>query len=180
MAAPALRIRLLPKGKAPRHARRLRASREVLRGPEMQAVLRHLAEQSAEFMRQGIRKGRPGWPPLSEITKALKGSERKLVETGGMELSIETWRSGPGWAAGIPGRSEASLRAGVHEEGAHVPVSDEMRRFFAAKGFPLRAATRFLRIPPRPWLAPAVSEVAAYAERRLPGLMRRVVDRIGG
>ena len=41
-----------------------------------------------------------------------------------------------------------------HERGFNVNVTPRMRRFFFALGFPIKAETRTLRVPPRPWVEP--------------------------
>jgi hypothetical protein len=45
--------------------------------------------------------------------------------------------------------AELSKILSVHEYGATIPVSDSMRRYMAAVGFPLKKSTTVLRIPER-------------------------------
>jgi hypothetical protein len=158
--------------------RRIGKVRAVLEGPEMDEVLEHLAHKARDFMADGIRTGRPEWPALSEFTKQQKGSDRKLMDTGEMVGEINAWKDGDQWYAGIPASSPASMRAAVQEEGAHIPVTDGMRRFFASQKSPLRADTRFIRIPPRPWLKPAEAELAEYAVENVDELLDSVMQKI--
>ncbi len=155
--------------------KRLLRSRDALKGREMLKVLEQIARTARGLMAAGVEAGRPEWEPLSEVTKQMKGSDRPLVDTGGMLQEISAWRDGSEWYAGIPASSPAATRAAVQEEGAHVPVTDGVRRFFAAQGFPLRADTKLLRIPPRPWLKPAERELEAFLDERLDDLMEPVL-----
>lgn len=61
---------------------------------------------------------------------------RELKSVKGRNVLIGWW----GEIAGI---------AAVHEFGARVPVSQKMRNFFAALGFPLKASTKHFVIPER-------------------------------
>ena len=42
--------------------------------------------------------------------------------------------------------------AEIQEYGARIPVTDKMRRWFAAQGFPLKKTTTEIVIPPRPFI----------------------------
>lgn len=145
---------------------------------EYQAALQTVAGKARDLMVAGIDSGRGGWAPLSEVTKQIKGSGRPLVDTGEMRDSIVAWDEGGDWFAGIPDDSPAIPRAAVHEKGAHVPVTDAVRKFFAAQGFPLRADTRFLRIPPRPWFRPAERELDAYVKENLDAILEPVFKKL--
>lgn len=160
--------------------RRLQRARKSLRDKPMQRVLEQIARMARGLMAAGIESGRPEWPPLAEFTKQQKGHGRRLVDTGEMLSDIAAWREGDSWYAGIPATAPSADRAAVQENGAHVPVTDKMRAFFRAQGAPLRADTRFIRIPPRPWLAPAEREVEAFLADNLEDLMEPVVEEILG
>jgi hypothetical protein len=137
----------------------------------------------------GIVGQRAGWKELHPLTKAIKGHEFKMMETGDFLRAITVWREGRGkgrywWFAGIkPGSKgrdgrDLTMVGAVHEDSAVVPVSDSIRRFFAAKGFPLKAETRFVRIPARPWFAPAVEEVEKDADTILMPLMDEILNEL--
>lgn len=160
--------------------RRLKRSRETLRGPKMQAVLEKVARTARGLMVSGIKGGRPEWPPLAEFTRKMKGSDRPLVDTGEFVGSITVWSDSGEWFAGVPDSSPASTKAAVHEEGAHVPVTEGVRAFFRSQGAPLRADTRFVRVPPRPWLKPVEAELATYAEANLDELIEPIMKEITG
>jgi len=68
--------------------------------------------------------------------------------------------------AGFFGDKDAELPmiAAVQEYGAKIPVSDEMRKFFAANGYPLRAETQFFIIPERAFLRKTVDDDGAMTE----------------
>ena len=158
--------------------RRLGKAPTVLMGKEMDKVLGHLAHKAQDFMVNGIKAGRPEWPPLSEFTKKMKGSDRRLVDTGEFVGSITVWDDGGKWFAGVPDSSPAAMKAAVHENGAHVPVTEGVRGFFRSQGLPLRQDTRFVRVPPRPWLKPAEAELAVYAESNLDALVEPLMQKI--
>jgi hypothetical protein len=164
-----------------RQMKRFREANKVLGGEPMQKVLRHFAVAGSDFIREALNK-REGWAPLHPLTKFLKKHDRQLIETGAMEDSIEAWNEGDTWLAGIPpsatnseGRNLAEI-ANIHEYGAHVPVTNAMRGFFAANGFPLKASTRFLRIPERPFLRPAADRLESYGEDKLEELMETILE----
>ncbi|HUU58299.1 MAG TPA: hypothetical protein VMZ50_02045 [Phycisphaerae bacterium] len=151
---------------------------QVSQSKETDEVMRGLAEFAQERLQQGILGGRRGWPPLSEMTKEMKGHGKPLVDTGEFVEGITAWRDGKDWVAGIPEDEAELLRIGeVHEKGAHVAVTDRMRRFFAAQGFPMRKATKFVRIPARPWFAPAEKEIEKHALAEVDRLREQIARR---
>lgn len=160
--------------------RRLRQVEKVAQSRPMQKVLEQIAHMARGLMASGIESGRPEWPPLAEFTKQQKGHGRQLVDTGKMLSDIAAWREGDSWHAGIPDSAPSADRAAIQENGAHIPVTDKMRAFFVAQGAPLRADTRFIRVPPRPWLKPAEREVEAFLKDNLEDLMEPVVEEILG
>jgi len=148
----------------------------LLNGPKTQETLKHVAEQGLDFLLAGIQRRRSGWSELSAITKAIKGNDRPLVDTGTFIRAMKAWNEGKAWFAGLPegatgpGGEDLAVIGAVHEHGATIPVSPEMRAFFAFKGFPLRTDTRFIVVPPRPWFGPAAEETEKYAAKVLPAL----------
>lgn len=83
-----------------------------------------------------------------EILKALKNTTSKEIR------------------AGFFGDKDAELPmiASVQEFGAKIPVSDAMRKFFAANGYPLKADTQFFIIPERAFLRKTIDNDAAMNE----------------
>lgn len=167
------KIRIAPYGKWRKLIRDLNRAEVILEGRRTKRAMEDLAETAKHLIVDGIRKGREGWDENSDLTKALKGSSKQLVDSGTFLRSIRTWKEGERWFAGIPPGSKGDegqdleMVGAVQEGGAHIPVSDDMRAFFAARGFPLRADTKFVRIPPRPWLAPAAAELEEHIDTEL-------------
>lgn len=149
---------------------------QLLNGPTTQKTLKHVAEQGLDFLLAGIQRRRSGWAELSDVTKAIKGNDRPLVDTGTFIRAMRVWNEGKEWFAGLPegatgpGGGDLAVIGAVHEHGATIPVSPEVRAFFAFKGFPLRTDTRFIVVPPRPWFGPAAAETEKYAEKTLQAL----------
>lgn len=153
---------------------------ETFRGEPAQEVLEHLAETTKDFMVNGIKSGRPEWEPLSEVTKAMKGHGKPLQDTGDMLRAIAHWNESGEWKVGIPAGAKEEVRAGVQEHGAHIPVTPGVRKVFATHGIRLRADTKFIRIPARPWLAPAVRELERYVETNLADLLQPMLKKLAG
>lgn len=183
MADLALEVRFDKAKALLRLAQKMHNAEELLGGEKMQEVLEHLADRARRFMVDGIDGGRSGWPANHPITQALKGHGKTMVDSGTMRDSITAWEDGGEWYAGIPssathdGKPVADVAA-IQEEGAHVPVTDGVRKLFASQGFPLRADTKFLRVPSRPWFQPSVDEFVAYADGALEELMKPVLDQL--
>jgi len=112
----------------------------------------------------------------SPITTAIKGSSRPLVDTGELfkainsqvlawdEVVVGVLRSKK--VTGKDGKADDLLNiAAVLHEGATITVTQKMRNFFAAmarkhpgKYRPLRASTKAIIIPRRPFLESAVTK----------------------
>jgi hypothetical protein len=164
---------------------KLNRADKVLTGEKTMKAQKELAILAQERMVEGINGGREGWESLTEITKAIKGDARILIDSGSFVNSITIWKKAKRWFAGIPAGAKGEkgqdlqLVGAVHEGGATVPVSDELRRFFAHKGFPLRESTQYLRIPMRPWFAPAMREVDQMAKGILNSLADQIIKDLG-
>jgi hypothetical protein len=182
---PKVTIRIAPYGKWRKLIRDLNKSQTILEGRKTERAMEDLAETAKNLIIDGIQGGREGWDENSEFTKAVKGSEKQLVDSGTFIRSIDTWQDGKRWYAGIkPGTraengADLTMVGAVQENGAHIPISDDMRAFFAVKGFPLRADTKFVRIPPRPWLAPAAAELEAHLEDELTPWVEELLEDFG-
>lgn len=60
--------------------------------------------------------------------------------------------------AGIMGKNDMTMIAAVHEFGARIPVTDKMRKWFAAQGYPLRKETTHITIPERSFIRAGFDE----------------------
>ena len=182
---PKSTIRIAPYGKWRKLIRDLNKAQWILEGGKTQRAMEDLAETAKHLIIDGIQRGREGWDENSEITQEIKGSGKQLVDSGTFLRSITTWKDGKRWYAGIkPGTkakngADLSMVGAVQEGGAHIPISDEMRNFFAARDFPLRADTKFVRIPPRPWLAPAADELEDHIESDLGPWVEEIIEDFG-
>lgn len=111
----------------------------------------------------GILMTRRDWEPLHPMTVAMKGFDKPLIEKGDLLRSIEMDRDGLVAYVGVMTKTgsrgqDLGLVASVMENGATIPVSEKMRGWFLHQGFPLKASTVAIRIPARPFLAPAADE----------------------
>jgi hypothetical protein len=88
---------------------------------------------------------------------------------------------------GILGDQQLALVGGVNEFGAKIPISDVMRKVFAANGFPIKKETKNFIIPERSWLRSSfddkknIKEVVKNAERFfiVDEPLKKVLDTIG-
>lgn len=76
--------------------------------------------------------------------------------------------------------SELSMIAAVHEFGVDIQVTDKMRGWFGANGYPLKKSTTVIRIPERSFLRSGYDEnidkVAHKVEQMLPSVLENDVD----
>lgn len=178
-------VRIAPFGKFRKLINDMGRIEQLLIGKRTEMAMESLAQQAVIFLVQGIEAGRPGWTELSDLTKELKGNSRILIDSGTFVKAIKWWPSGNGWFAGLPpgavGDKGQSLEmvGDVMENGATIPIADEIRPFFAARGFPLRDDTKFVIIPPRPWFKPAREELDKHADKVLKPLVDELLSRIG-
>jgi hypothetical protein len=178
-------IRIAPYGKFRKLISDMNRLDKILLGDKTQNAMERLANATKDFIVDGIEKSRPSWKELNEITKTIKGNGKILVDSGAFVDAMKVWKSGARWFAGLPDNAKGdkgqdlNIVGEVHENGAHVPVSEEMRKFFAANGFPLREETKFVRIPERPWFAPAQEELNKYADTVLDPLVNSLLEEIG-
>jgi len=181
----AIAVRIAPYGKFRKLISDMNRLDEILLGDKTQNAMERLAHATKDFIVDGIEKTRPSWKELNEITKTIKGNDQILIDSGSFVDAMKVWKSGARWYAGLPDGAKGDkgqdlgIVGEVHENGAHVPVSDEMRKFFAANGFPLRDGTKFVRIPERPWFAPAREELNEYADEVLNPLVDSLLEEIG-
>jgi hypothetical protein len=181
----AIKVRISPQAKFNKLVRDLGRMRPKLVGDRTDKALQTLAEAGKTFIIAGIVNQRANWKQLSEITKRLKGHDRILIDSGSFAGAMEFFREGKSWFAGLPEGAKGNkgkdleLIGEVHEKGASVKVTDKIRAFFFAIGFPLRANTAFITIPARPWFEPAVTEVEGYADKVLEPMLDEILEGIG-
>lgn len=183
--AKKFRVQIAPRGRWEKLIKDLTKINRVLEGEKTDTALKDLAVASRDFITDGIEKGRDGWKALSELTKRLKGSSKIMVDSGDFLAAMDVWKYGKRWYGGLRPDAKGSkgqdlnMVGGVQEYGATIPVTDSMRKFFAGQGFPLRADTTHITVPPRPWFAPAFAEVKEYANEVLRPLVDEVLEGIG-
>lgn len=181
---PKFVVKLKSPGEFRKVVRNLGRSNRLFNGREVESAKRRLAEAVRVFLIAGIDTQRPEWLALHPVTKAIKGNDKKLIESGSFRAAMRVWKEGKDWFAGLyPGTKgkegqDLEIVGAVHEDGALVPVSDPIRKFFAAKGFPLKGETKFIFVPARPWFAPAVKEIEEFAPAIIDSLFEDIMRRI--
>jgi len=125
-----------------------------------------------KILREYIEKGGESWPPLKPVTQAGKtGRKTPLFGMGKMV------RFKVGKVKGILSASVGFLAKGlpkiarIHEAGKRIRVTPGLRGMFAARGFPLRAITKWLQVPKRPmidwlWERHVSKDAGDYVEKR--------------
>jgi hypothetical protein len=147
-----------------------------------QLILEDLAEIAYVSLRTQIETGDTAFP-LSEMTKWLREKEgkglRARVSTGdflrALEKNVEEGKATVGILVprGAKGQ-DMEMLARVMEGGATVPVTQRMRKWFAAQGKPLKRTTVALKIPPRPIFDPVLGEL----EDKIDEVVNRYMDQI--
>ena len=142
------------------------------------ATAKALVEALEYVISQGLASG----PSLSQMTKDRKVGTSKLYDTGDLAEAFKIARVGTGasrvYYVGIPeeavgqrglGGSPRPLHeiATVMQYGATFNVTDKMRKFFLAVGYPLRRDTNTIKIPARPYRSKAVTIVNASTKARV-------------
>lgn len=150
--------------------------------PKLKIAIRAAARKNAIMLvreiRNGIRTQSPGgkiFTPLHEITikekLSMKGigsvkSNQALIRHGDLIklLSFEVNQDGSFWVgykSGDTNKSGVSIEmiASLMEAGFTVKVTDKLRKYFAAKGTPLKYSTTHLDIPARPFLEPVFDKL---------------------
>ena len=126
------------------------------------------ARKLVRRIRAVIRGGRAEGDPLSVATvQNLKSGNTKDVpwhETGRLAEAVNVWKVGKfTWAIGFRekqgashGRMDVAAIAMQLEFGAKIPVTDAMRGYLRSQGIFIKNNTRFIIIPPRPVVRPAI------------------------
>jgi len=121
-------------------------------------VVQALAERGAAILHEYFRQGGPAeqpWQQLSQVTINFKGHNIKLTRSGDLEHAIGVRMIDQNtWEYGI-----YDWKASIHEYGVIIPVTDKMRGYMAAQGFPLSASTKFIKIPARPSMGPSFDQL---------------------
>lgn len=80
----------------------------------------------------------------------------------------------------IGGDSEIAMIAAVHEFGCDIQVTDKMRGWFGANGYPLKKTTTVIKIPERSFLRSGYDEnidkIADKVEEMLPSVLENDVN----
>lgn len=103
-------------------------------------------------------------------TNNTKQLLRTLKEMGKSQINVGI----------LGGESELSMIAAVHEFGCDIQVTDKMRGWFGANGFPLKKDTTVIRIPERSFLRAGydenINQIVEQVEKQLPFVLKNEVD----
>lgn len=103
-------------------------------------------------------------------TNNTKQILRTLKEMGKSQINVGI----------LGGESELSMIAAVHEFGCDIQVTDKMRGWFGANGYPLKKDTTVIRIPERSFLRAGYDEnidkIVEQVEKQLPLVLENDVD----
>ena len=121
-------------------------------------VVKALAERGMGILKEYFASGGPAnnpWKQLSQVTVNFKGHSIKLIRSSEMEHAIGVRQIDSNtWEYGV-----YDWKASIHEYGVIIPVTDKMRAYMAAMGFPLRQTTEFIKIPARPFMGPSFDQL---------------------
>lgn len=99
---------------------------------------------------------------IPRITRALRGIGRSEIQVGVFD------------------GGEIGMIAAVHEYGAKIPVTQKMRGWFAANGYPLRKDTKYIIIPERSFIRGGydayIDKTAEKVETLLPHVISLALD----
>jgi len=122
-------------------------------------------------IKENIARGRAEHAPLHPFTIARKKSDRPLVAHGDLlnGVSVQFIEDlvafiGVSRGAKAKGHDLVSVAA-VQEFGATIKVTRKMRAFLHAQGLHLKADTKAIVIPPRPYVRPAWQESREDVEK---------------
>lgn len=89
---------------------------------------------------------------------------RALQDVGRNEIQV-----------GIFDGGDIGMIAAVHEYGAQIPVTEKMRGWFGANGFPLKASTTVITIPERSFIRGGFDEHSDKVINKIENLLPRVI-----
>ena len=143
----------------------------ILNPAKLRKSIRQCAAKVGNYgvseVKKGIQSGAPAgqnFEPLQALTVWTKGSSKPLIDHGDLlgSVNYQVFNDNDGVFIGVKkgakrkdGKDAVQIAA-VHEFGCTIPVTDKMRRAFAAKfqGIGIRKETTHIYIPPRPFLRP--------------------------
>lgn len=77
---------------------------------------------------------------------------------------------------GLFGGGDVVMIGAVHEFGVEILVTDKMRAWFAANGYPLKKETTVIKIPERSWLRSGYDENIDKIARKIEQLLPDVIE----
>ena len=108
---------------------------------------------------KGIQSGAPAgipFKPLNPLTIERKGSSKPLINHGDLIGSITYQNIDDNQIfIGVKKGKEANIAA-VHEFGCTIRVTHKMRAYLHYNGIHLKASTKYIHIPARPFLRPVL------------------------
>ena len=92
---------------------------------------------------------------------------RNLKQLGGKQIKV-----------GLFGKddSELVMIGAVHEYGVEIPVTEKMRAWFAANGYPLKKETKVIKIPERSWLRSGYDENIDKIAKKIEEMVPDVIE----
>lgn len=131
---------------------------------ELQSAGNEVATMALESVKATARATQPMLHPFTMMQKGsgtpLMGGQLEeglLAETQLMPIGgpfVDVW-------VGV--RGELAMIAAVQQEGASIPATENMRNYLASQGLHLRKDTRYVVIPPRPFIEPGLEAVRGRA-----------------
>lgn len=126
-------------------------------------------------IKKGIQKQKPtggrAFEPLHWFTKEQKGSSKALVDKGDLANSVTSKKVrsdaifvGVHRTARSKTNQSLVMIAQIQETGIAIMVTDKMRAYLAFQGMPLHPTTKFIWIPPRPFLSPVFNSKSVQAK----------------
>jgi hypothetical protein len=92
---------------------------------------------------------------------------RNLKQLGGKQIKVGLFGSDS---------SELVMIGAVHEYGVEIPVTEKMRAWFAANGYPLKKETKVIKIPERSWLRSGYDENIDKIARKIEEMVPDVIE----
>ena len=150
--------------------------------PLIKSTMADLAKEVHTGIVDSIAAGDSAWPPLSETTRMISGSDRPF-SSGEMAKAIRTESDDDSATVGIlipkgDRGQDMEIAAAVAESGATIKVTDKMRKFFAAKGKPLRKTTSVIMVPPRPVFSINDEFVEGLVDEKFEEVLDQIVEMI--
>jgi hypothetical protein len=150
--------------------------------PLIKSTMADLAKEVHTGIVDSIAAGDTAWPPLSETTKMISGSDRPF-SSGELARSIRTETTDDSAVVGIlipkgDKGNDMEIASNVAESGATIKVTEKMRKFFAAKGRPLRKTTSVIMVPPRPVFSANDEFVEGLVDEKFEEVLDQIVEMI--